>query len=49
MNGSDPSVSNPVYIRIGDTVRSITSALSVTKNAGTNWFNDFTSIKISRC
>lgn len=39
IDGNDPSASNPVYIRIGDTVRSITSALSVTKNAGTNWFN----------
>ena len=39
LNGSDPSATNPVYIRIGDTIRSITSALSVTKNAGTNWFN----------
>lgn len=39
MDGNDPSASNPVYIRIGDTVRAITSALSVTKNAGTNWCN----------
>lgn len=38
IDGNDPSASNPVYIRIGDTVRTITSALSVTKNAGTNWF-----------
>lgn len=37
--GSDPSASDPVYVRIGNTVRSITAALSVTKNAGTNWFN----------
>ena len=37
--GNDPSASDPVYIRIGDTIRSITSALSVTKNAATNWFN----------
>lgn len=37
--GTDPSSSDPVYVRIGDTVRSITAALSVTKNAGTNWFN----------
>lgn len=34
----DPSVSDPVLIRIGDTIRSITSALSLTLNAGTNWF-----------
>ena len=39
LNGSDPSATNPVYIRIGDTIRAITAALSVTKNAGTNWFN----------
>lgn len=38
LDGNDPSASNPVYCRIGDTVGSITSALSVTKNAGTNWF-----------
>jgi hypothetical protein len=37
--GNDPSAADPVYCRIGDTVRSITAALSVTKNAGTNWFN----------
>lgn len=39
IQGNDPSASDPVYVRIGNTVRSITSALSVTKNAGTNWFN----------
>lgn len=39
MDGNDPSSSNPVYIRIGDTVRTLTAALSVTKNAGTNWCN----------
>lgn len=33
----DPTATNPVYIWIGDTLRSITSALSVTANAGTNW------------
>lgn len=38
-NGVDPSSSNPVYVRIGDTIRTITSAISVTLNAGTNWFN----------
>lgn len=37
--GTDPSVSDPVYVRINDTIRSIISALSVTKNAGTNWCN----------
>ncbi|MDD4027022.1 MAG: hypothetical protein PHO75_02420 [Candidatus Shapirobacteria bacterium] len=39
LDGNDPSATNPVYCRIGDNIRSITSALSVTKNAGTNWFN----------
>jgi len=38
LDGNDPSATNPVYVRIGDSVRSITAALSVTKNAGTNWF-----------
>lgn len=37
--GSDPSAGDPVKVRIGDTERSVTAALSVTKNAGTNWFN----------
>lgn len=36
--GADPSATDPVYCRIGDTVRAITTALSVTKNSGTNWF-----------
>jgi hypothetical protein len=36
--GTDPSVSDPVYIRIGDVVRTLTVAKSVTLNAGTNWF-----------
>lgn len=39
MDGNDPSSTNKVYCRIGDTVRTLTAALSVTKNAGTNWFN----------
>lgn len=38
MDGNDPSATNPVYVRIGDTVRSITSATSRAINAGTNWF-----------
>jgi len=37
--GADPSATDPVYCRIGNTVRTITAALSVTKNAGTNWCN----------
>lgn len=36
---ADPSASDPVYVRIGNTVQSITAARSVTKNAGTNWCN----------
>lgn len=39
LSGSDPSSSSPVYVRIGNVVREITSSLSVTKNSGTNWFN----------
>ena len=39
MDGNDPSSSNPVYVKLNGAIRSITSALSVTKNAGTNWFN----------
>lgn len=37
--GTNPSATDPVHVRIGNTVRSITSALSVTKTDGTNWFN----------
>jgi len=37
--GADPSVTDPVYVMIGGVLRSITSALSVTKNAATNWMN----------
>ncbi len=37
--GTDPSPSDKVQIRIGDVVHEVTSALSVTKNAGTNWCN----------
>ena len=37
--GTDPSATDPVYCRIGDTVRSITSALSRTLADGTNWMN----------
>lgn len=38
-SGDDPSATNPVFVTIGGVVRKITAALSVTKNAGTNWFN----------
>ena len=37
--GTDPSATDPVYCRIGDTVRTISSALSVAKADGTNWMN----------
>ena len=41
--GTDPSATDPVYVRIGDVVRSITSALSVSwaaaGDAGTNYLN----------
>lgn len=35
--GTDPSSSDPIYVKIGDTVRTISSALSVDAGAGTNW------------
>ena len=37
--GADPSSSDPVKVRIGNSVRTIISALSLTINAGTNTFN----------
>lgn len=37
--GTDPSATDPVYCRIGDTVRTISAALSVAKADGTNWCN----------
>jgi hypothetical protein len=37
--GTNPSATDPVYVRIGDTVRTITAALSVSKADGTNWCN----------
>lgn len=37
--GTDPSSTDPVYVRIGDTIRTISAALSVTKADGTNWCN----------
>lgn len=39
MDGNDPSATNPVYIRIGDTIRTLTAARSITLADGTNWFN----------
>lgn len=37
--GTDPSASDPVYVRIGDTVRTISAALSFTVAAAANTFN----------
>lgn len=37
--GTDPSATDPVYVMIGGVLRSITSALSFTCNAGSNWLN----------
>ncbi len=37
--GTDPSATDPIYVRIWDVVRSITTSKSITMNAGTNWFN----------
>ena len=37
--GTDPSASDPVYIMLAGAVRTITSALSLTVNAGANSFN----------
>lgn len=39
MAGTDASTTNPIYVRINGTVRTITGALSVTVNAGANSFN----------
>jgi len=38
-DGTDPSADRPLYFKIGDTVRTVSAALSVTKNAATNWCN----------
>lgn len=38
-DGNDPSATNPVYVMIGGTLRTITAALSKTLNAGANTFN----------
>lgn len=36
LNGNDPSSTNPVYVKIGDNIRSITAALYVTLAGGTD-------------
>lgn len=38
-DGIDPSASDPVFVRINNTIYKLTAALSVTKNAGTSWCN----------
>jgi len=37
--GTDPSPSNPVFVRIGNAIQKITAPLSKSLNAGTNWMN----------
>ena len=37
--GNDPSETDPVFVRIGDTVHMLTAALSVAKADGANWCN----------
>lgn len=39
LTDTDPSATNPVGIWIGNELKWITSALSISANAGTNWFN----------
>jgi hypothetical protein len=36
--GTDPSSLDPVYVRINNSIRSVTASLSLTLNAGTQWF-----------
>lgn len=37
--GANPSASDPVLVYVGGAWRAVTAALSVTRNAGTNWLN----------
>lgn len=37
--GADPTSNDKITVRIGNTKREITAAISVIKNAGTNWLN----------
>ena len=37
--GTDASATDPIYVRINGVIRTITSALSLSANAGTNYFN----------
>lgn len=38
-DGTDPSTTDPLIFKIGDTYRTISAALSITIADGTNWFN----------
>lgn len=37
--GNDPSATDPVYVRIGDTVRTLTQSASISPAAGGSWCN----------
>ena len=37
--GSDPSSTNPAFVKVGGTLRAITAATSITLADATNWFN----------
>ena len=37
--GSAATATNPIFVKLGGVIYSITAALSVTKNAGNEWFN----------
>lgn len=39
LDGNAPSSSNPVKIRVGNTLYTLTAATTFTKNAATNWMN----------
>lgn len=39
LDGNDPSATNPVYVRVGGAIRTITAALSLTVNSDNNYFN----------
>jgi hypothetical protein len=45
--GSDPSASSPVYVNINGTLRTISSALSLSLDTGTNWFAAGTTVSTS--
>lgn len=38
-SGTTPSTTDPIYVRLNGVIRTITSGLTVTLAAGTNWFN----------